>query len=252
MRLKDKIALVTGATSGIGKAIVELFAHEGAKVAVAGTTIAKAKSVANAIIANGGNAFAVAGDISVKSNVEQMYNGIIDHYGQIDILVNNAGFHDKSMPSHLTDEALWDKVIDIDMKGTYLVTNAALQSMFARQSGVIVNIGSIAGLGAKYGGVAYTSAKHAMIGYTKRLAFDYGKKGIRTNIILPGIIETKFFTENVTKEEETALRDYMQQLPAGRVGYPEDIAKAALFLASSDAEYMHGSSLVIDGGMVLQ
>jgi 3-oxoacyl-[acyl-carrier protein] reductase len=250
-KLKNKVALVTGASSGIGKAIAEVFAQEGAKVVVAGLKLEESKPVADAITSNNGEAFAVAGDISDKKSVEKMYNDIVSHYGQVDILVNNAGFFDGRGLSHQMDEALWDKVFDIDMKGTFLVTNEALKGMLEKQSGVIVNIGSVASLFAKFGGAAYISAKHAMVGYTKQLAYDYGKFGIRANIICPGVIETKFFTENVSAEMENATRETARNMPAGRIGYPEDIAKSALFLASSDADYIHGTVLLVDGGLTL-
>ena len=251
MKLKGKVALVTGASSGIGKAIAALFAKEGAKVVVAGTQLTKSLPVADEIKSKGGEASAVAADISDKASVERMYNDIIARYGRIDILVNNAGFFDKFAPSLEADEELWDKVFDTDMKGTYFVTNAALQSMLAHKAGVIVNIGSVASWFAKYGGAAYISAKHAMLGYTKQLAYDYGKQGIRANIICPGVIETKFFTDNVTRDQESSFRDGAEKLPAGRVGTPDDIAHAALFLASSDADYIHGASLMVDGGLTL-
>src|SRR5690606_11816918 len=151
--------------------------------------------------------------------------------------VNNAGYFDKFAPSHQTDESLWNKVFDTDMKGCYLVTNAALNGMITKKYGIIINIGSVASLFAKFGGAAYISAKHAMVGYTKQLAYDYGKYGIRANIICPGVIETKFFTENVSPDEENKTREDTKKLPAGRIGLPIDIAKSALFLASSDSDY---------------
>ncbi|MGS2738939.1 SDR family NAD(P)-dependent oxidoreductase [Sinomicrobium sp. M5D2P17] len=250
-KLKNKVALVTGASSGIGKAIAELFAQEGAKVVVAGIKLEKSKAVADAINANNGNAFAVAGDISEKSSVDQIFKDTLDHYGHVDILVNNAGYFDKFAPSHQTDESLWNKVFDTDMKGCYLVTNAALNGMLIKNSGIIINVGSVASLFAKFGGAAYISAKHAMVGYTKQLAYDYGKYGIRANIICPGVIETKFFTENVTPDEENKTREDTKKLPAGRIGLPIDIAKSALFLASSDSDYIHGAVLLVDGGLTL-
>lgn len=250
-KLKNKVALVTGASSGIGKAIAELFAQEGAKVVVAGTKLEKSKAVADAINSNNGNAFAVAGDISEGNNVDKIFKDILDHYGQVDILVNNAGYFDKFAPSHQTDESLWNKVFDTDMKGCYLVTNAALNGMITKKYGIIINIGSVASLFAKFGGAAYISAKHAMVGYTKQLAYDYGKYGIRANIICPGVIETKFFTENVSPDEENKTREDTKKLPAGRIGLPIDIAKSALFLASSDSDYIHGTVLLVDGGLTL-
>ena len=251
MKLDGKVALVTGASSGIGESIAEVFAKEGAKVVVAGFDIEGAKSVVEKIISSGGDAFAVSVDISHKASIEQMYTDVISHYGQVDILVNNAGFFDKFAPSLEADEELWDKVFDTDMKGTYLVTNAVLKNMVEQGSGAIVNIGSVASLFAKFGGAAYISAKHAMVGYTKQLSYDYGKKGIKANIICPGVIETKFFTENVSAEEQKTTRETTDKLPARRIGYPEDIARAALFLASSDSDYIHGTTLLVDGGLTL-
>jgi 3-oxoacyl-[acyl-carrier protein] reductase len=251
MKLDQKVALVTGASSGIGQGIAELFAKEGAKVVVAGSKVERAQPVADGIKKAGGEAFAVGADISDKASVDKMFSAILDKYERVDIVVNNAGYFDKFAPSLEASEELWDQVFDTDMKGTYFVTNAALKGMLERKEGVIVNIGSVASIFPKFGGAAYISAKHAIVGYTKQLAYDYGKKGIRSNIILPGVIETKFFTGNVTPEEEKAFRDQSAKIPAGRVGLPEDIAKAALFLASSDSDYIHGTSLLIDGGLTL-
>jgi 3-oxoacyl-[acyl-carrier protein] reductase len=251
MKLNGKVALVTGGSSGIGQGIAELFAKEGAKVVVTGTSLEKAQPVVDGILGNGGDAIAVAVDISDKSSVDQMYQEIGKSYGTVDIVVNNAGYFDKFATSLEADEQLWDKVFDTDMKGTYLVTNGALSGMLEKGSGVIVNIGSVASQFAKFGGAAYISAKHAMVGYTKQMAYDYGKQGIRTNIILPGVIETKFFTENVTKEQEKETREQTEKIPARRIGTPVDIANAALFLSCEDSSYIYGTSLLIDGGITL-
>ncbi|MEO6282909.1 MAG: glucose 1-dehydrogenase [Dyadobacter sp.] len=251
MKLHEKVALVTGASSGIGEAIALLFAKEGAKVVVGATKIEKAQLVVDEIVSGGGQAIAVASDISDKQSIEAMFEQIQKQLGPVDILVNNAGYFDKFAPSLEAEEELWDKVFDTDMKGTYMVTNAALPGMLDKKLGVIINIGSVASSFAKFGGAAYISAKHAMLGYTKQMAYDYGKKGIRTNIILPGVIETKFFTGNVTEQQQKDVRDTTEKLPAGRVGYPIDVANAALFLASDDSSYIHGASLLIDGGLTL-
>jgi 3-oxoacyl-[acyl-carrier protein] reductase len=250
-KLDNKVAFITGAGSGMGKAQASLFAKEGAKVIAADINLDGVKKVVEEIKAEGGDALAVEIDVSNKSSVEAAVNKGLDQYGRIDILSNTAGILDGYAPTLETSEELWDRTININLKGVYYVTNAVLPQMIENGQGVVINIASIAAFVAGGGGAAYTASKHAIAGYTKQLSFDYGQKGIRANAIAPGAVETGM-TKQIFEEGSAAVMEAVNSVPAGRYGQAEEIANVALFLASEDASFMHGAIVPVDGGWIVK
>lgn len=250
-RLKNKTALITGAGSGMGRAQAVLFAKEGARIIAADINMDGLKKTVEEIESHGGDAFAVEIDVSKKSSVEEGVRKGLEKYGKIDILSNTAGILDDYKPTLDTPEELWDKIMSVNLKGVYFMTNAVLPQMIEREDGVIVNIASIAAFVAGGGGAAYTSAKHAIAGYTKQLSFDYGKKGIRVNAIAPGAIETGM-TKEIFEKGSADVMEAVKSVPAGRYGQAEEIASVALFLVSEESTFMHGAIVPVDGGWIVR
>lgn len=250
-RLNNKVALITGAGSGMGKAQAKLFAKEGARIIAADIDIKGLEKTVEEIKSEGGEAYAVQIDVSKKSSVEAGVKSGFEHYGQIDILSNTAGILDDYKPTLDTSEDLWDKIMGINLKGVYYMTNAVLPHMLEQEKGAIINFGSIASFVAGGGGAAYTAAKHAIAGYTKQLSFDYGQKGIRANVIAPGAIETGM-TKKIFEEGSAEVMNSVNSVPAGRYGQPEEVANLALFLASDEASFMHGAIVPVDGGWLVK
>jgi 3-oxoacyl-[acyl-carrier protein] reductase len=250
-KLENKVAIITGAGSGMGKAQAILFAKEGAKIIAADINMDGLKKTVEEIKAEGGDAFAVEIDVSKKDSVEEGVKRGLEKYGKIDILSNTAGILDDYKPTLDTSEELWDKIMSVNLKGVYYMTNAVLPQMIERKEGTIVNIASIAAFVAGGGGAAYTSAKHAIAGYTKQLSFDYGQKGIRVNAIAPGAVETGM-TKEIFEDGSADVMDAVKSVPAGRYGQPEEIASVALFLVSDDASFMHGAIVPVDGGWIVK
>lgn len=240
MRLKDKVALVIGGTSGIGEAVVHAYAKEGAKVVVAGRSGDKGNDLVDEIKNQGNEALFVKMDVSDSSDVKEAVKQTIDAYGTIDILYNGAGIHDDYQNALELEEDEYDQLMAVNLKGPYLATKAVLPTFLEKGKGTIINVGSQGSFVAGPGGSAYVTSKHALEGFTKQLAFDFGAKGIKANLLAPGYVETPM-TEG---SEEERLKD----IPAKRAGKPEEIAKLAVFLASEESDYMHGSSVLMDGG----
>lgn len=250
MKLNNKVAIVTGAAAGMGEAIAKEFAKEGAKVVVNySRSSQEAEAIVDKITKDGGEAIAVKADVSKSEDVKQMIEKTIDKFGKIDILVNNAGILDDYTPVVDTSEELWDRIIGVNLKGPFLCSKYAIPYMLKEKKGVIINLSSIAGFVSGGGGAAYTSSKHGVIGLTKQIAYDYGKLGIRANAICPGAIKTRM-TEEILKNDDAPVMEAIKSVPAGRYGYPEEIAKLALFLASDDSDFIHGAPILIDGGWV--
>ena len=247
MKLKDQIALVTGAGSGMGRAIAQEFTTAGARVICLDLNGDAARATASGLA----GAVGLACDISNSAQVAEVCTKAETEIGQIDILVNCAGILDGYASVTETSDALWDKIIGVNLKGMFLVSRTVLPGMVARGYGVIVNISSIAGLVAGGGGAAYTSSKHGVIGLTRQMSYDYGKKGIRTNAICPGAVETAM-TKEILTSGDMAVMEMVRSVPAGRHGQPEEIAKMALYLASDDASFVHGAVMVIDGGWTVK
>lgn len=248
-KLSGKVAFITGAGSGMGKATALEFARQGARVVA--VDIDK-KSVDNTCLEIGAEkAFAINGDISVADSVTRMCDEAIAHFGRVDILVNNAGILDNYLSVTQTDEALWDKVLNVNLKSMFLTTRALIPQMVERGGGVIINVASIAALVAGGGGAAYTASKHGVVGLTRQIAFDYGQRGVRANAICPGAVETGM-TKDIFAADDAAVMAAVRSVPAGRYGKAEEIAKLALYLASDDASFVHGAAFVIDGGWTVK
>ena len=247
MRLADKVALVTGSGSGIGRAIAERFAREGARVIVNDLHRDRAEETVQRIAAAGGEALAIQADVTQSGAVKAMVEQGIAAFGQIDILVNNAGASQGD--DILTfDEATWDWNLAVVLKGAYLCSRAVLPRMIERRSGAIVNISSVNGI-AGLGEEAYSAAKAGMNVLTKNMAVKYGRFGIRVNAICPGTIRTPIWGPRLEKDP-LIFEKLAKWYPLGRVGEPEDIANAALFLASDEASWITGTVLIVDGGLL--
>ncbi|CAM4441085.1 NAD(P)-dependent dehydrogenase (short-subunit alcohol dehydrogenase family) [Paenibacillus endophyticus] len=248
MRLNGKVAVITGAASGMGKAIAELFAAEGASVVVSDLHAESAQTVVAAIEANGGKAIAVACNVAKEEDVQHLIDTAVEKLGTVDILVNNAGIMDNFVPAgELTDE-LWERVFAINTTGPMRTTRKVLPIFTERKSGVIVNIASAGGLQGSRAGAAYTAAKHAIVGFTKNVGFQYAPLGIRCNAIAPGGVKT-----NIGSSMQAPNSFGMERAMIGmginpRVGEPEEIAKVALFLASDDASFVNGTVVAADAG----
>ena len=252
MRLKDKVALITGAGSGIGRAVALRFANEGASVAVSDISGANVRDTASMIEEAGGRGLALSGDVSNSADAERMVRATIDDFGRLDILVNSAGISARNaLPEGASPEAIWDKVINVNLKGTYLVSWYAVPEMEKAGGGSIINLASTMGLvgyPAGFGGGfnPYPPSKGGVVQFTRTLAIDSARKNIRVNCLCPGFVTTNF-TRGLTEDPETNA--FLEELhPMGRLGRPEEIANVALYLASDDASYVTGVALTVDGG----
>tara|TARA_B100001167_G_scaffold31947_1_gene17395 strand:+ start:1149 stop:1922 length:774 start_codon:yes stop_codon:yes gene_type:complete len=249
-RLSGKVALITGAKSGIGKACVKRFVEEGASVVAADI------SVPDSYVGDTGSILKISGDVTKSGDAAEMVNKATQTYGKLDILVNSAGISSRNAFEEDADpEKIWDRVIEVNLKGTYLVSRYAVPEMELNGSGSIINLASINGLvgypvGIGGGFNAYPPSKGGVIQFTKTLANDMASKNVRVNCLCPGYVETNL-TESLTNNE--SIYQKLKNLhPMGRLGRPEEIANAALFLASDEASFITGSSLVIDGGYTSQ
>ncbi|MFC0234656.1 3-oxoacyl-ACP reductase [Vagococcus entomophilus] len=238
---QGKVVFVTGAASGIGKAQCKTFLSVGATVF--GVDVAEMEQC----LTKHANFYFAQADVGNKFEVDQAVARCLEKTKQIDVLINTAGILDAYKPTLETDEQLWDQVMRVNVKGTYLVTNAVLPSMLKRKKGKIVNMASIAGLITGGGGAAYTASKHAIIGYTKQLVHDYAALGIRANALAPGAIKTPMNAADFSGSGEMA-QWVANETPARRWANPEEVAKLTLFIASEAADYIHGAVIPIDGG----
>lgn len=248
-RLEGKVAVITGAGSGIGKVAAERFATEGAHVVVADVDGAAADAVASGIAAAGGSALAVETDVSDEDRVDAMVGAAVDAYGGLHVLVNNAGVFPADDGGVLeTPPATWQKVMEVNLKGVWFGCRSAVPAMLAGGGGSIVNIASfVALMGAATAQVAYTASKGGVLALSREVAIEYARRGIRVNALCPGPIETPLLAELLADPARRERR--LVHVPIGRFGRPEEIAAAALFLASDDSSFMTGSALVVDGGI---
>jgi NAD(P)-dependent dehydrogenase (short-subunit alcohol dehydrogenase family) len=248
-RLDGKVAVITGAGSGIGRVAASLFAAEGAQVVVADVAGEQADAAVTDIEAAGGTATAVTVDVSDEEQVGTMIDRAVAAYGGVHVLFNNAGiFPDDDGGILDTPPSTWQKVMDVNLKGVWLGCRAAVPAMLDSGGGSIVNVASFVALvGAATAQMAYTASKGGVLAMTRELAVEYARKGIRANSICPGPIETPLLAELLSDPERRQRR--LVHIPIGRFGRPEEIAKAALFLASDDASFVTGSALVVDGGI---
>jgi NAD(P)-dependent dehydrogenase (short-subunit alcohol dehydrogenase family) len=242
-KLDGKVALITGAASGIGRATALLFAKEEAKIAVADYVPAGGQETVRMIQKAGGDAVFIEADVSQAANVERMVKTTVNAYGQIDILFNNAGVGQTGDSMLETTEDEWDRVLNINLKGVFLCSKYAIPVMLDQGGGVIINTASIAGLVGLPGIPAYGVSKAGVIQLTRMMAAEYGRQNIRVNCICPGAIQTPM-TESVSLPMDA----YIQVQFLNRTGQPEDIARAALYLASDDSSFVTGVALVVDGG----
>ena len=244
MRLRDKIALVTGAASGIGAATARRFAREGAVVAINDAKPEGLEAVAGEIRAAGAKVLVLPGDVTKKADCERIVQDVTRTFGRLDILINNAGINRDAMAAKMTEEQ-WDAVLSVNLKGTFLCAQAALPGMRERAWGRVVNTSSIGSLG-NIGQANYAASKAGLIGLTKTVAKELASRNVRVNAVAPGFIETDMTAGLSAQARETLSA----QIALGRLGTPEDVAAAVAFLASDAASYITGQVIVVDGGMV--
>lgn len=248
MKLEGKVAIVTGAAGGMGQAIAELYAAEGAKVIVADLNIEGAESVAQAIEANGGEAKALQVNVAKQQDIDTMVDTAVNEYGTLDILVNNAGIMDSFEPvGDITDEK-WDLIFDINTKAVMRATRKAIPIFLEKGKGVIINTASTGGLNGAHAGAAYGASKHAVVGLTKNTGYMYAKEGIRCNAIAPGGVATNIASSITDFNQFGASRTQAVQAIMPRIGQPEEIAQVALFLASDDSSFVNGTVITADAG----
>ncbi|PST83157.1 3-ketoacyl-ACP reductase [Pedobacter yulinensis] len=247
MKLQDKVAIVTGAGSGIGRAIATLFCAEGAKVLLVDLRNENIEALAGEIREAEGTALCYPADISRSDEVENLVSFTLEQFGRVDILVNNAGIMDDFTPAGDTSNELWDRLIAVNLTGTFLMTRTALGFFTAQRSGVIVNVASIGGLFGGRAGAAYTASKHGVIGLTKSVGYQYAGQNIRCNAIAPGGVATSILTD-AHPHPFGFERMSAGVTNAPGTGDPEDIAGIALFLASHESRFVNGSVITADAG----
>jgi NAD(P)-dependent dehydrogenase (short-subunit alcohol dehydrogenase family) len=244
-RFKSKVVIVTGAANGIGRAIALRFGSEGAQVVVNDVNVEAAEATCRTIIAGGGSATAAIADVSDKSQVDRLFDTTLERYGTVDVLVNNAGLINVERHFLEGDEAWWDRVLSVNLKGVFLCSLRAAHVMARRHQGVIINMSSGGASRSHRGMAAYDAAKGGIEALTRAMALDLAPYGIRVNALVPGSIDTQGMSPEVKRERGVTV-------PLGRVGEPEDLAGPAAFLASEDASYITGHIIVVDGGLLSQ
>ncbi len=247
-RLENKIAVVTGGGSGIGRSIALSFAKEGANVAVCGRTLSSLEAVAGEIEILGRRSLAIAADVSIKSQVQSLVERTIEKFGKIDILVNNAGIGRRSLIVDMSEED-WDTVMDINLKGVFLCIQAVARHMIHRGYGKIINISSIVAISPpREGSGVYGASKAGVELLTKAASLELIRHGINVNSIAPGSIETPMYRKGRTQEQIDQWLAAANAAPIGRIGDPQEIANTAVFLASDESAFICGENIVVDGG----
>ena len=246
MRFKDKVALITGGARGIGRAIALAFAREGADIVIADVNQEEAEKTAGDIEALGRKSLPILMDVTNYAKVEEALNKILDKFGKVDILVNNAGITKDGLLLRM-NEADWDAVIDVNLKGTFNCTKAVSKAMIKQHSGKIINIASIIGIIGNAGQANYSASKAGIIALTKTAAKELATRNINVNAVAPGFIQT----EMTARLSEDIKQKMKEAIPLNKFGSPDDVAAVCLFLASEAANYITGQTIVVDGGMVM-
>jgi NAD(P)-dependent dehydrogenase (short-subunit alcohol dehydrogenase family) len=249
MRLDGKVALITGGASGMGQVASKLFAAEGARVVLTDVADEAGEATAQEIRDSGGDATYVHADVSSESDAEAMVRAAVDGYGSLDVLYNNAGVMLAADTSvHVTDAPTWALTLDVNVKGVAWGCKYGVPAMVDTGGGSIINVASfVAWMGAATSQIAYTASKGAVLAMTREIAVEYARKGIRCNALCPGPIDTPLLAELLADPEQRERR--FVHIPMGRLGQAEELARAALFLASDDSSFMTGASLIVDGGI---
>lgn len=254
MRLKDKVALVTGAASGIGRATALLFGQEGARVMCADLNGEGAERVARQIADAGGQAAAIQVDVCREADAQRMVRETVERWGRLDVLFNNAGL-EFALPVAQVPEGEWDRLIDVNLKGVFLGCKYAIPQMVRQGGGAIVNTASVAGLRGVAWLSTYCASKGGVVLLTKALALEWARQNVRVNAVCPGVIRTAMVEAAIQRGEQVfgeSQKDAWQRLgeghPMGRIGEPEEVARAVLFLASDEASFITGAALPVDGG----
>lgn len=247
MKLPDRVAIVTGASRGIGKAIALELANEGAKVVVNyNRNAASAEEIVKTLLETGKEAVALQADVADASQVEKLVQSTVERFGRVDILINNAGVTRDKLVMRMSEED-WDTVLNTNLKGAFLCSRAVAPIFLRQRSGVIVNISSVIGKVGGPGQANYSASKAGLIGLTKSLAKELGSRNIRVNAIAPGFIETEMTEVLKPEQREAALK----QIPLARFGGSREVARVAVFLCSDDATYIHGEVITVDGGLFM-
>jgi 3-oxoacyl-[acyl-carrier protein] reductase len=246
MRLKNKVAIITGAGRGIGQATAVKFAHEGAHVVVCDLSKEAIADTVTLCKLAGAQALGCMANVTDMKSLQEMVKTVVAEWGRIDILVNNAGIVADAQMKNMTEEQ-FDKVIAVNLKGVYNATKAVIDTMLAQQSGVILNSSSIVGLYGNFGQTNYAASKFGVIGMAKTWAREFGRKGIRANAVCPGFITTSILGSIPPK----VIKALEEKVPMGRLGKPEDIANTFAFLASDEASYINGAVIEVSGGLVI-
>ncbi len=247
--LHNKVAIITGAANGIGRAIATCFAAEGARVVVSDMDTAHGEALVATIAAAGGHAVFVRADVSIDSEMHMLFSRALEIYGGVHIMINNAGIEGDTVPIGDYDMATFDRVIDVNLRGVFLGMQSALAHMCKAGGGVILNMSSVAGLKGFATLAPYTASKHAVVGLTKAAALEYATQNIRVNAICPGAVVTDMI-HRITKNDPAVEASYAKLQPIGRMGTSEEIAAVALFLCSDASSFLTGVALPADGGIM--